>query len=217
MNLKTIFHIGPRNTTDWHPIWKECYKSWQEIHLKDSVELKLYNDEQDLMNIVKRYEPSYLPFFLKLPFNVSRVDFSRLILLYYEGGMYSDLDVYCYKTFYSNINCDVMNLLQAGPETGFAVQPTIMACEPGNIFVKQYIKNILQIFESGKLFVEMVDISRGKDKTNFLFNSTGVGVCNLTYKSFTGVVNQLDYKEYNCSNTFFEGIKTQHLRTGVFR
>lgn len=99
---KIIHQIAPENRSDWHPIWAQCHESW--INNFPDFEIKLYNDKEDIEDFVKQNYNEYYSLFKKLPYDIMRINFARYCLLHYYGGIYADMDVYCYKNFYEIIN-----------------------------------------------------------------------------------------------------------------
>jgi mannosyltransferase OCH1-like enzyme len=61
------------------------------------AKIKIWN-RQDIKRLLtdKKYEN----FFEKLPTNLHRADFSRMLIIYLFGGIYSDLDFYCVHNLY---------------------------------------------------------------------------------------------------------------------
>lgn len=78
----------PPETVRWQ---KGCKK------LNPDLEFRMYDDD-DLARFVEREYPKYLPLFRALS-GVYMADMARVLLTYHYGGIYMDLDFYCYRPF----------------------------------------------------------------------------------------------------------------------
>lgn len=73
-------------------ILSDDYRKCKEIWTKDNDFIyKFYNDH-DLELLVKKVFPDKYNFFKKLR-KIEKIDFSRYIMMYYNGGIYSDMDI----------------------------------------------------------------------------------------------------------------------------
>lgn len=82
-----------------HQTWKsddlsDIFCEWRDEWLKmcPDYKYKFYTDD-DLRHTVEQHFPQYLTFYDSLKHNIERVDVWRYMILYIEGGVYSDLDV----------------------------------------------------------------------------------------------------------------------------
>jgi hypothetical protein len=97
-NIPKIIHqIAPADKSRWHPIWEKCYPTWQK-HFPE-FEHKMWNDGNDIDNFVRDYYPQYLEKYLKFEKHISRIEFVRFCLLHHFGGIYADMDMFCYRNF----------------------------------------------------------------------------------------------------------------------
>jgi len=68
-NIPKIIHqIAPIDIKKWHPLWKECQETWKLKFPRPEYKYKLWNDEEDLENLIK----NDFPFFLKIYKKYSR-------------------------------------------------------------------------------------------------------------------------------------------------
>jgi hypothetical protein len=103
MSIPKIIHfIAPKDRSRWHPIWERCYPSWSK-HFLD-FEIKLWNDEEDITNFIYEKYPQHYNMFMEFPLHIMKLDFVRFCILHYYGGIYADMDVFCYKNFYDELN-----------------------------------------------------------------------------------------------------------------
>jgi len=109
---KIIFQTWKTPTTI--PLYLQKYQEkWKEYCRELNYKYKLYSDE-DLRDIIAKYFPDYLAFYDGCTRNIERVDFSRYVILYLQGGAYADLDTIPLK------NLDVF----------FSMNKPVLGCEP---------------------------------------------------------------------------------------
>lgn len=82
--------------------------------------------------------PACLPLFLGYPDQIQRVDAARYMILYHFGGLYSDLDVECLRTF-DALRVRRVVLPKARP-VGFSND--LMMCVPGHPLFAELIDNL---------------------------------------------------------------------------
>lgn len=88
-----------------HQMWKSGVDPppetvrWQQgcKKLNPDHEFRMYDDD-DLVAFVEKEYPKYLPLFRALS-GVYMADMARVLLTYHYGGIYMDLDFYCYRPF----------------------------------------------------------------------------------------------------------------------
>ena len=158
---KIIHHIAPKDTDRWHSLWERCYLSWSNVFT--DFEHKLWNDEDDIDNLVKEFYPNQWEFYSTLPVHIMKIDFARLCILHQYGGIYADMDVFCYKNFYSNLTED-FHITEAPYGEKWAngelkVENCLMCSVKNNTFIENminnceenYTLNIKQKFKKDKL------------------------------------------------------------------
>jgi mannosyltransferase OCH1-like enzyme len=96
MKNNIIHQIGPRHENKWHPLWKQCQESL--INNFKEFDYKFWNDEEDIDTFIKSEFNDYYEVYKKLT-KISKINFSRYCIIQKYGGIYCDLDVYCYKNF----------------------------------------------------------------------------------------------------------------------
>lgn len=101
---KIIHHTGPSDKSKWHPLWDICYQSFKDNF--EDFQFMYWNDE-DIDKIVEEFYPQYLDVYNMFPLHIMKVDFARFCILHKYGGIYADLDVFCYKNFYDFLEKDV--------------------------------------------------------------------------------------------------------------
>ena len=107
---KIIHQTAPKDISLWHPLWARCHKSWKDKFT--DFEFKLWNDEEDIFEIIDTYYPQYSEVFRKFPYKIMRLNFVRFALLHQFGGIYTDMDIFCYKNFYDNLSDNNLFILE---------------------------------------------------------------------------------------------------------
>jgi mannosyltransferase OCH1-like enzyme len=126
---KIIHQTGP-DPEKWHPIWKECQESWRDKF--PDFEYKFWTDE-DIRQLVKENYSEFLDLYDSFTNHIMRVDFARFCILHSYGGIYADLDIYCYQHFYHLLKKDLY-VLESWTEWGEKVQNSLMISSPGQKF-----------------------------------------------------------------------------------
>jgi mannosyltransferase OCH1-like enzyme len=145
---KIIHHIAPENKNLWHPIWEKCYPTWQN-HFPDHEHV-LWKDEQNIDNFVKENYSKYWQLYQDFPAHINRLDFVRFCILHKHGGIYADMDMFCYKNFYQELNYPVQ--IVEAPYGDEFLESSLMISEPGHQFwidcmemsMQQYYTNVKQ-------------------------------------------------------------------------
>lgn len=99
---KIIHHIAPQDKSQWHPMWDRCLPSWKQNFV--DFEHKVWNDSVDIDGLVKEFYPQYWQTYSSFPAHINRIDFARFCILHKFGGIYADMDMFCYTNFYDEIS-----------------------------------------------------------------------------------------------------------------
>lgn len=86
---KKIHFTCPNKNKIENPIWVECLNKYYELY--DDYEIILY-DDSDIYDIIGKHYPSFLEKIKKISVGAVLSDLFRYLILYLEGGIYSDLD-----------------------------------------------------------------------------------------------------------------------------
>jgi mannosyltransferase OCH1-like enzyme len=126
---KIIHQIAPKDVSLWHPLWTKCHTSWRNQF--PDFEFKLWNDEEDAFKIIDTYYPQYSEVFREFPYKIMRLNFIRFALLHQFGGIYADMDIFCYKNFYNNLSGNdlfmIENILSESVNGEFPFEICLMA------------------------------------------------------------------------------------------
>lgn len=127
---KIIHQIAPKDKSRWHPLWFKCHPTWKKCF--PNFKHHLWSDEDEIIQFVKDNYKDYYQLFLDFPVHIMRVDFIRFCLLHYYGGVYADMDMYCYKNFYDEITNPVM--IVEAPYGEEFLESSLMVSEPKHKF-----------------------------------------------------------------------------------
>jgi mannosyltransferase OCH1-like enzyme len=213
MNIPKIIHqTAPKDRSDWHPIWEKCHLSWKEQFSEPEYEHIFWNDD-DIDNLIRESYPQYLHFYEHLPFHIMKIDFARFCILHKYGGIYADMDMYCYQNFYSDLK-EEFYLVESicGFET---VQNSLMVSKKENVFFKQCIEETVIRF---KPFIKKITpaLLLSSSWCPYVIKTTGPKILSEIFNSQGGTVkNILPSFEYNQHHLFYDKrLKTRHMLTG---
>lgn len=200
---KIIHQTAPSKVEDWHPVWEECHKSWK-IQFPTSEYLHILWNDEDLDNLVENCFPEYWLLYQSFTQHIIKIDFARFCMLYKHGGIYVDMDFYCYKNFYNLLEDGVYLLESQNPKSEIeAVQNCLMISNQGNEFFKECM-NFCKI---------IVD----KDSNIEVLKTCGPWFLTKMYNKFSKMLKTLPYTHYNPPlNMFHEGFITRHMLTGLW-
>jgi len=140
MISKIIHQTAPRDETKWNPIWKECQSSWK----KNFSEFEyIFWDDDDIRNLIKTDYPQYLKEYDSFKYHIIRIDFARSCILHKHGGIYADMDFYCYQNFYEFLLKNKIYLVESWPEWKEKVQNSLMISPPKQNFWIEYCDTII--------------------------------------------------------------------------
>ena len=129
---KIIHHTGPSNKDNWHPLWFKCRESWLKCF--PNHEHRFWNDE-DIDNLVYNNYPQYWEMYNSFPVHIMKIDFIRFCFMDKFGGIYADLDYYCYKNFEHVLVND--SYVVENPFGNDPIENSLMASVPNSFFFKQ--------------------------------------------------------------------------------
>ena len=216
MNIpKIIHHIAPADKSRWHPIWEKCYPTWQK-HFPE-FEHKMWNDGNDIDNFVRDYYPQYWQLYSDFPVHLMRIDFVRFCLLHHFGGIYADMDMFCYKNFYGELNKSV-HILES-PYGDEFLESSLMISEPNQDFWIECMElSQKRLYETVQKYGIKIPFNNSRSD-QFLFQSA-VGpnlICRIfrkANKSKIGTLSGILYNNHGLS--YHPEYRTKHMATGVW-
>lgn len=127
---KIIHHIAPADKSRWHNFWSSCYDSWKLNFLDHKF--MLWNDQEDIDNLIEQYYPRYWNLYQAFPVHIMRIDFARLCILHKFGGIYADMDMFCYKNFSDELTYPVQ--IVEAPYGDEFLESSLMISESNHTF-----------------------------------------------------------------------------------
>ena len=213
---KLIHHIAPSDTSRWHPIWNRCYPSWKKQF--SDFEHLLWNDQEDINQFVHQHYPQYYDMFMEFPAHIMRVDFVRFCLLHHHGGIYTDMDMFCYKNFYDELTHS-LHIIEAPYGEEF-LESSLMISEPRHPFWIDCMELSKEVYYS---IIKKHDIKipfNNDSATQYLL-TTACGpnlICRVWQTWFkTDKVKALPGILYNNHGmSYHPEYRTKHLMTGMW-
>lgn len=219
MSIPKITHfIAPEDRTQWHPIWHRCYQSWIDQH--PDFEIKLWNDKNDLYDLIQTCYPWCFLAFESFPYDIMRINFARFALLHQFGGTYADMDIFCYKNFYSELqNNDaymIQNLLSNGSESvsmQFPFEICMMSSVKNHGYFNDCMQNSVEQFNRiGHLF----DKPTVDDEWLIISLTDSIAIQSRDIHN-TNQISLLSYDKYNNrAPSYDRSFFTKHMRSSAW-
>jgi mannosyltransferase OCH1-like enzyme len=135
---KIIHQMAPKSQKLWHPIWKHCHPTWKKHFPEGEYEHFMWTDDK-IMDFDEEY-PEYLFLYHAFPYTIMKIDFARALVLHKYGGIYADMDYFCTKNFYEDLNKNLIFVESPSPlET---LQNSLMCSKKGHKFWIKYCELI---------------------------------------------------------------------------
>ena len=182
---KIIIHqIAPKNPLVWHPFWAKCHDSWKEHY-----EVILWNDQEDIDDIIRIHYPAYWNLYQAFPFHVMKIDFARLAILHRHGGLYADMDVFCYRpipaeTYLRDSFVAIENLTEE--YTSARYENSMMYSKKSNDFLIDVMNYVKVLFINSRTHFEK-PYRRTVKNDNLINNITGSGMIESAMKTFGSI------------------------------
>jgi mannosyltransferase OCH1-like enzyme len=198
---KIIHQTSPRDKNKWHPLWKKCHASWKKHFPEPEYQHVMWNDE-DLNNLIQQYFSKYFELYNSFPYHIIKIDFARFCILYQYGGIYADMDMYCYQNFYDELKKDAFVVEGCIPQE--KVQNSLMGSTPKNKF-----------FES---CIDLSNLNHPYINTDdYIKHCCGPYHVSDVFKLHSEKVQLLPRETYNNYHTTYQkNYKTKHMLTGMW-
>ena len=215
---KIIHHIAPTDQSRWHPIWKKCYPTWKE-HFPE-FEHRLWEDQTQINDFVAEHYPQYHQMFMDFPAHIMRIDFVRFCLLHHFGGIYTDMDMYCYQNFYNELS-HPLHIVEAPYGEEF-LESALMISEPGHPFWIDCMELSKEVFYTTvKKYGITVPFNNNRADQHLLTSACGPNlICRVwrrwvrnnpaKLKTLSGVL----YNNHGMS--YHPEYRTRHMMTGMW-
>lgn len=207
---KIIHHIAPVDKDKHHPLWEPCYNSWKKLSDYQFIQ---WNDDSDIDNLVKTDYPQYYELYKSFPFHIMRIDFSRFCILHKYGGVYADMDMFCYKDFSPILELNDMFLLEA-PWGDVPIENALMASTPNNDFFLQCMEMSKQNFDN----IKDIDKNWTSDKNRqAILMCAGPGIVDKVARQYKGNIGIFHGDLFNNHGlSYHPQFFTKHVMTGMW-
>lgn len=212
---KIVHQTAPKDREKWHPIWKECRKSWKRCFDESEFTHILWTDE-DSDEFVKKEFNEYWGYYNQLPFRIMKKDFASMLILYKYGGIWADVDIYCYSNFYSNLDYNFY-LLETFPEVTHSVESILMCSYQNNPFYLACVWESIIRFQRSD-FRDVVDLDHPA-ANYFIIFTTGPGLTGEVYEKYKNIfpAKILPQNQYNPHMEKYDSdVVTKHMHTGMW-
>ena len=135
--------MAPKNDNLWHPYWKKCHPTWKTHFTEPEYEHILWDDAK-INEFIEEKFPDYVTFYYSLPFHIMQLDFARYCILYEHGGIYVDMDYYCFENFYHNLNRELFFVESASSKE--IIQNSLFGSKKNNEHILNIIKKCKKDF-----------------------------------------------------------------------
>jgi len=215
---KIIHQTAPSSEIDWHPVWFKCQDSWKKHY--HNFEYILWNDS-DIDSLIEKYYPQYFELYCSFPIHILKIDFSRFCILDHMGGIYADMDMFCYTNFYNELTKPAYVVESLKDEY---IENSLMAGIPDNKFFQQCMKTVMKRFNYAKtndyLFKNMIIIHNNyyepvNVRSFLIFYITGTNLISNVYRKFDkNYVGSLSGWRYNNIQFAYDPeFRTKHMHT----
>ncbi len=134
-----------------HQTWKskaaleQRFSNWREsfFQCNPGIENKFY-DDNDNGNLVRQLAPSLSGLYNSFPKEIFRADFVRSLYMFFDGGLYADLDFQCLRSFEPIFSSNRIFLGSMGTDSSMPqnIPNAMMASPIHEGFWLGYLRNI---------------------------------------------------------------------------
>ena len=205
---RIIHQTAPADRKLWHPIWFECQQSWQRNH--PEYQYLLWEDA-DLRKLVASMLPDFIDIYDSFPAHIFRIDIARLFILKNYGGIYADMDFYCYKPFNTVLEKDKVSLVE-DPSGATLLQNSLMASPKAHSFWDAAIEESLHYYD--KHYQSIHD----DYSAEHVIAMAGPGLLTRLYQCHQPDIHILNKSQFNPGNNGLDGndIYSNHYLTGLW-
>lgn len=218
---KVIHQTGPQDRSRWHPLWSRCQQSWLEKFC--DAEYKFWTD-RDIDDLIKTHYPEHYGMYREFPLSIMRIDFARFCILHHYGGIYADLDMYCYQDFYPEIQHAAAVVVE-NPHGNDPIENSLMASEPSHNFWHQCMELSKQRYFYVKhrypnRFNDIKTISNNERlgklmRPYMVFYITGTNLVSTVFRAnIHGVATFAGHVYNNLSESYDPAFRTKHMHSG---
>lgn len=219
---KIIHQTAPADKSKWHPLWEKCQQSWK-THFHE-FEYRFWTDE-DIDNLIQEHYPQFLDMYINFPAHIMKIDFVRFAILHHCGGIYADMDYYCYQNFYDELT-DSAYVVE-NPYGNDPFENSLMCSAKGAEFFMKCMELSLERYEYTKsvnpeMLFNVGIISKDKKfglllRPYIVFYITGTQLISSAYRKYKHLVSPLSGMLFNNNDVSYDpAYKAKHIHTGLW-
>ena len=176
-----IRQTAPTDKSKWKQDWYICQESWNKNF--PDWQYKLWTDE-DNDNFVKTEFPEFYKTYNDYDKLIYKIDMVRYCILYKYGGIYADMDYYCNKNFYNELNKNRISISESPYTHNEYLQNALMISPKNNKFWLDVIEEGVKRWNNGNNNGDVLDL-------------TGPRLISSVYEKNKNEINVLPKKYYN--------------------
>lgn len=219
---KTIHQTGPSDQTKWHPLWIRCQESWKQHH--PDFEYRFWTDE-DIDELIRTHYPEFLDMYNEFPAHIMKIDFVRFAILHHFGGIYADLDIFCYQNFYNELS-DSAYIVE-NPFGNDPFENSLMCAAPGSEFFYRCMELSQERWNytrrtNPELLENVGIISKDRNyglilRPYIVFYITGTQLLSSAYRRYKNLTSTLPGMLFNNNDMSYDpSYRTKHVHTGLW-
>jgi hypothetical protein len=221
---KIIHQTGPSDKTKWHPLWESCSNSWKEQF--SDWEYRFWNDD-DIDNLIKEHYSEFWNMYNEFPAHIMKIDFVRFAIMHKYGGIYADLDYFCYQNFESDLLKTKNGALVENPYGNDPIENSLMYSEPNHEFFYHCMTETQNRWNEVKrnnpdLINNVSIISKNPEYGRLLrpylvFYISGTNLISSVYRNYSDIISTLPGEFYNNNDISYDpSYKARHIHTGLW-
>lgn len=219
---KIIHQTAPSDKSTWHPLWEQCQHSWKENF--PDFEYRLWSDE-DIDELIKEQYTQFWDMYSNFPAHIMKIDFVRFAILHHCGGIYADMDYYCYQNFYDELSGAAY--VVENPYGNDPFENSLMCSAKGAEFFMKCMELSLERYEYTKkvnpdMLTNVSIISKDKKfglvlRPYIVFYITGTQLISSAYRKYKYLVSPLSGMLFNNNDVSYDPMyKAKHVHTGLW-
>jgi mannosyltransferase OCH1-like enzyme len=219
---KIVHQLAPVEEK-WHPVWRVCHPTWKNNF--PDFDHKMWGDDE-IDSFIENNFSDWFWVYEKFPTHILKLDFARLAILYQYGGIYADMDMYCYRNFYEELK-DGINLIQSNGiknvDCNEHVQNSLMCSDAKNEFFLECMNEACEGFLEREYALKYAYERRNQIPalshyySECILQITGPVMLSDMYEKYPTLINVLPRELYNDNikshNTEY---RTKHMMTGMW-
>ena len=195
-----------------HCVPKIIHQTWQDHDMPDRLKIMqktvienhadyeyIFWTDNSIDEFIKVEYPKIWDFYNSFCYKIQKIDFARLLFLYHFGGIYMDLDSYCFKNIDDILKFPI-SLTKAikhqdfSEDYPFILNNAFISSEKQNLFIKTVIENIIN-FEYENNYEKYY---KGYKEYGAILKSTGPLMITDSYLNyeFKNMINLLEENFY---------------------